>query len=116
MNSKKLILDDVLHIEAMDNDAFPEPNSEGTFECFGERIICKRLFKGKIIDLYERKFYIEDNKEFPTKEDVELDESIFRHTVVKEKINQMNERNITRKNLLNNISAKENKNIYIRIF
>jgi hypothetical protein len=89
---------------------------EGFTECYGERIITKRLVQGKLRDLYLRKFYLEENQELPTREDVELEHSIFRDTISKLRINSENERNITRKNLLNNIQQKENRNVYIKLY
>lgn len=80
------------------------------------RIITKRLQYGKIVDLVNKKFYIPENNEVPTQEDVDFEESIFKENVKKVKLNELNEKNIIRKNLLKKIMKKESNNILVTIF
>lgn len=82
----------------------------------GDIIVTKQLQLGKIVDYAEQKFYITENEEFPTKEDVEFNKSIFRDNVQKLQMNELNEKNIIRKNLLKKIMIKESKNPFALIF
>jgi hypothetical protein len=81
-----------------------------------DRVITKRLQRGRIRDMADLKFYIEEDNQIRTREDVEFERSIFKDNVDKVELNRSKNKVIVRKNLLQKIMKKESTSVLGKFF
>ena len=81
------------------------------------RILTKRLWKGKLVDLVEKRFDIVNNvKRIKTEEEFDPKETVFKDVLDPDKNSCNQTKIIFRKNLLEKITEKEKNNFKIKLF
>ncbi len=81
------------------------------------RILTKRLWRGKLIDLAEKRYEIENNEErVKTEEEFDPKDTVFKETLDPSKNSKSQTKVIFRKNLLEKITDKEKGNAKIKLF
>lgn len=81
------------------------------------RILTKRLWKGKLVDLVEKRFEIENNENrVKTEEEFDPKDTVFKDALDPDKNSRNQTKVIFRKNLLEKITEKEKSNLKIKLF